>query len=461
MVIEWIALTLFVCALVHTFSVKSFEHLAHLRIKDFDFAEKRFRGNDGTKLDHWLARHEKLTHFIYRHRGVFDVLGEVELVFIFWALILVIAMIFTDGEKKMVSYVDSRNMTEPMFVVVIMVIAASRPVKRFAESLMLWLADRLPMHRPKALLFTLLSVGPLLGSFITEPAAMTVTALLLSKFFYEQLLGEGRINNRFRYSVLAALLVNVSIGGTLTNYAAPPVLMVAHTWHWDMAYMFTHFGWKAATSVITISIFTLLINKDVISKMKMPTNGEKNDTPRTLTIIHLFMLGGVVYFSHHPQVFLGIFGFYFALVKSYKQHHDDRQYWIESLMVGLFLAGLIVIGGMQKWWLQPILVGMDSYTLFGVATLLTAITDNAALTYLGSQVEGLSEMAKYMLVAGAVTGGGLTIIANAPNPAGIGILRKHFGDQTVSNGKLLLFALVPTAIAGLIFLIMPTLTLIF
>jgi hypothetical protein len=54
------------------------------------------------------------------------------------------------------------------------------------------------------------------------------------------------------------------------------------------------------------------------------------------------------------------------------------------------------------------------------ATALTAITDNAALTYLGSLVEGVSDQLKYALVAGAVSGGGLTVIANAPNPAGAG-----------------------------------------
>ena len=56
--------------------------------------------------------------------------------------------------------------------------------------------------------------------------------------------------------------------------------------------------------------------------------------------------------------------------------------------------------------------------LFFGAAALTAITDNAALTYLGSLVEDISDQSKYSLVAGAVAGGGLTVIANAPNPAG-------------------------------------------
>ncbi len=56
-----------------------------------------------------------------------------------------------------------------------------------------------------------------------------------------------------------------------------------------------------------------------------------------------------------------------------------------------------------------------------VKVVLTAITDNAALTYPGSLIDSMSVEAKYMLVAGAVTGGGLTVIANAPNPRWCGV----------------------------------------
>jgi hypothetical protein len=42
----------------------------------------------------------------------------------------------------------------------------------------------------------------------------------------------------------------VSIGGTLTSYAAPPVLMLASAWQWDSGFMLAHFGWKAAVAVL-------------------------------------------------------------------------------------------------------------------------------------------------------------------------------------------------------------------
>jgi predicted cation transporter len=120
-------------------------------------------------------------------------------------------------------------------------------------------------------------------------------------------------------------------------------------------------------------------------------------------------------------------------------------------LVAFFLGGLVVLGGMQQWWLQPVLTGMSDTAVFYGATALTAVTDNAALTYLGSLVEGLSPEFKQALVAGAVTGGGLTIIANAPNPAGVSILRDRFNEQAINPLGLFLAALPPTLIAMLAF----------
>jgi len=98
-----------------------------------------------------------------------------------------------------------------------------------------------------------------------------------------------------------------------------------------------------------------------------------------------------------------------------------------------------------------LLLSMSSDAVFIGAAILTAFTDNAALTYLGSLVEGLSDGFKYALVAGAVTGGGLTIIANAPNPAGLALLRGHFDNETVHPLGLFLAALPPTIMAALAF----------
>src|SRR5690606_31485108 len=135
------------------------------------------------------------------------------------------------------------------------------------------------------------------------------------------------------------------------------------------------------------------------------------------------------------------------------ERHQNPLLIREGLMVGFFLAGLVVLGGLQQWWLQDLLAGLSPMVLYWGSTALTAVTDNAALTYLGSLVVGTSEEWRYMLVAGAVTGGGLTVIANAPNPAGFSILKGCFPDGAISPLKLLLSAALPTLVAAVMFLL--------
>lgn len=279
-------------------------------------------------------------------------------------------------------------------------------------------------------------MGPLLGSFITEPAAMTVTALLLLKFYYS----DG-MSKKFKYATVGALFVNISVGGTLTHFAAPPVLMVAGKWGWGMSHMITHFGYKAAIGVVIVTLTTALIFRKELTGTLPENSGERNDkTPFWLIGTHIVFIALVVLTAHHPKFFLGLFIFFLGMTHITHQYQDKLKLK-ESLLVGFFLAGLVTLGGMQGWWLQDLLAKLPDLALFYGATALTGVTDNAALTYLGSLVEGLSESAKYYLVAGAVTGGGLTVIANAPNPAGYGILNTQFEDGGINPLYLLISAL--------------------
>ena len=244
--------------------------------------------------------------------------------------------------------------------------------------------------------------------------------------------------------------MNVSIGGTLTHFAAPPVLMVASTWGWDLPFMLGTFGWKAAPAVVVNALGATLLFRGELRRLAPATGPLSNPVPLPLVLAHIAFLLGVVVFAHHPAMFMGIFLLFLGIASAYERH-QDRLILREGLLVAFFLAGLVTLGGMQAWWLQPLLSGMTADQVFLGATALTAVTDNAALTYLGSLVQGLSDEFKYALVAGAVTGGGLTIIANAPNPAGVSILRKYFDHEAVSPLGLLLAALGPTLVAALAF----------
>ena len=390
---------------------------------------------------------ERLAYKQPQHAGVWHLLGEVEVVFGFWAFVLLGFIFLTSGAMQATHYLEQLNFTEPAFVFVIMVVAASRPVLELCKILAREAARYIPLHDCLALYFVCLSVLPLLGSFITEPAAMTLAALMLRDNFYVR-----GLSNRLKYATLGVLFVNISIGGTLTHFAAPPVLMVASTWGWDLQFMFVTFGWKAACAVlINASVVTFLFSRE-LRKMERIGNAVRT-VPVELIILHILFIVGIVYFAHHPVMFISIFLIFLGAAEAYKRH-QDRLIIREGLLVGFFLAGLVTLGAQQKWWLQDLLAGMDSLTLFFGATALTAVTDNAALTYLGSLVEGVDDAFKYALVAGAVTGGGLTVIANAPNPAGFAILRGHFDDESINPFGLLAMALPPTIVAALAFLLL-------
>jgi len=412
--IQLIGATLFALAVIHTFSTKFFEHLAH-------------------------------TH--PRHAGIWHLLGEVEVVFGFWAMVLILFMFAMQGEHQATHYLNTRNYTEPLFVFAIMVIAATRPIMQLVATIVRLVARILPMPRGMATYFVVMAIVPLMGSFITEPAAMTLGALMLRDTLFAR-----DISTRFKYATIGILFVNVSIGGTLTPFAAPPILMVAAKWNWDLWFMLSHFGWKSALAVSVNAAAAMLLFRRELGHMGVP---QKNDVvaahvPLPLVIIHVAFLCGIVVFAHHTAVFVGLFLFFLGVSTAY-QRHQNPLILREALMVAFFLAGLVVLGGLQQWWLQPLLMKMDADTVYVGATLLTAITDNAALTYLGSLVDGLSEDFKIALVEGAVTGGGLTVIANAPNPAGASILRGKFDEQTINPLGLLLAAIPPTLVTVIAF----------
>ncbi|HEY4065605.1 MAG TPA: putative Na+/H+ antiporter [Burkholderiaceae bacterium] len=389
---------------------------------------------------------QRLAHRYPRHEGSFHLLGEVEVVFGFWAMVLVAVILIGSGREAAIAYVDSRNFTEPLFVFAIMVVAGSRPILQLSALIVNALCRVLPMRHALASYFLALAVIPLLGSFITEPGAMTLAALLLR----DRIFTTGA-SQRVKYATLGVLFVNVSIGGTLTSFAAPPVLMVAAKWHWDVLFMLDHFGWRAALAVlVNASAVTALFRRELIAFATSETAEERPNAPPSAMLASVLFLLGVVAFSHHPAIFMGLLLFFIGYSAAYPRHHDAL-ILREALLVAFFLAGLVVLGGQQQWWLQRVLTSMSASAVYYGATALTAVTDNAALTYLGSMVEGLSDEFKYSLVAGAVTGGGLTVIANAPNPAGLSILRGGFREATVNAGWLFLAALGPTLVAIIAF----------
>ncbi len=493
------------------------------------------------------------------HHGaeVFHFLGEVEAVFGIWAAALLAAIVLFFGWPTAKSYILYKvNFTEPMFVVVIMTLAATRPILQVTERFM-WRIARLLGGTLTAWWWTILTVGPILGSFITEPAAMTIAAMLLADKFYA-LAPSGK----FKYATLGLLFVNISVGGTLTSYAAPPVLMVAAPWEWDTLFMLTHFGWKAVLGILVANLCYFLIfrselkalqksfamnslkdeiqqrylkradvedmmdqcieklddrfhfvdtfseqlkeagqeltrrlgeraladlkskgvdpdlakrafeerNKEIqLRRMRRAMPGllppeerpqfldpdwdhRDDPVPLWVTLVHIAFMGWTIINAHYPPFFIPglLFFLGFAQVSSPYQNRLNLK---PALLVGFFLGGLVIHGGLQGWWIEPVLGNLNEIPLMLGSTILTAFNDNAAITFLSTLVPNFSDGMKYSVVAGAVAGGGLTIIANAPNPAGLSILKSFFGEE-VSPVSILLAAALPTAILWLSFLVL-------
>ena len=532
-----IATIIFLLAVIHTFMASKLMTISHRRQQRH--AE---RISSGEADERSVDLGAEVLHFF----------GEVEVVFGIWLIPLIVAITSFHGWSSNVHYIhDGVNLTEAAFVVVIMVLASTRPILRLAEAMMSGVA-KLFGGSLKALWFTIMTLGPLLGSFITEPAAMTICALLLSHKFYA--LGPS---TKFKYATLALLFVNVSVGGVLTNFAAPPVLMVAGTWQWSTIFMLSHFGWKVIIGIlISTTLYFWMFRKEFVTMERAYTIRDLKDqivrkyltqtateaawkdaaqqgqerenlldtmrnttenfletirermksgevpelqelgydkelikeaaderfeearlyrirrflplllpekdraefldpdwdnrddpVPAWITLVHLLFMGWTIVNAHYPELFIIGFLFFLGFAQVTTQY-QNRINLRPAMLVGFFLASLVIHAGLQAWWIAPVLGNLKEGMLMVGATVLTAFNDNAAITYLSTLVPGFTDSLKYAVVAGAIAGGGLTVIANAPNPAGQSLLKKHF-DGAVSPKGLLLGALVPTVILWL------------
>jgi hypothetical protein len=458
-----VATIIFICAIFHTFLSGYFIEMAHLHEKKHKERIKEM-GLTGDAKPHDDAKDD-----VSFKANLYHFLGEVEVVFGLWVIALAGAVLWFFGIQgeglgagldQLKRYIgDDVNFTEPLFVVIIMATAATRPVVRCAEALV----DRVAQifgGTPAAWWLSALTITPVLGSFITEPAAMTIAAFLLSKKFFDL-----NPSPKFAYATLGLLFVNISVGGTLTHFAAPPVLMIAEKWNFGMSYMFLHFGWKAVIGIVLSNALYFHLFRSEFAKLKptisqdmhMPSKwaDREDPIPTWVTVAHLFFLAWTVFFAHDPVFFIGGFLFLIGFTQA-TGHHQNDVHMKSPVLVGFFLAGLVIHGGCQGWWISVLLTSIQNeWALMIGATVLTAFNDNAAITYLASQAPGLPIGTKYAIVAGAVTGGGLTVIANAPNPAGQSILGRYFKGG-VAPLNLAKAALIPTLIVGLCFMLLPS-----
>jgi hypothetical protein len=446
-----VATIIFMLAILHTFVAIPITNYAN-RVEERHLAKvAKEKGEDIENEGENVYVPARILHF----------LGEVESIFGLWLIPLVLSMFYFYSYKDFVGFFDTKiDYKEPLFVVAIMIMANTKPVIRFAQSCLRFFANKIGGNSPAAWWISILIVGPLLGSFITEPGAMTISALLLATMIYKY-----QPSDSLKYGTIGLLFVNVSVGGVMTHFAAPPVLMVAGKWGWNMKFMFLNFGWKAVTGIVISTLIYYFIYRKELSSLKAST--DKDETygiSDKATSVPKWVIFGVIAFMawavltvHSTYLFMGGLMFFLGF-------HAITRRWQEKLelrgaiMVGFFLAALVTHGTLQAWWLEPVLAALNPSTLFLGASFLTSFNDNAAITFLCSQVPEFmtNPVLQHSVMYGAVTGGGLTVIANAPNPAGQSLLQGFFKNG-VSPIKLAVAAIIPTIVVGCCFWYLPTL----
>jgi hypothetical protein len=424
-----IAFLIFVIAIIHTFFARKITHLSH-KLKN------HYKGQNPTPLQLFFVE------FLF-------FMGEVEVILGIWVIPLLIAMTYFFNWDTAIHYLNGISYSEPLFVVVVMALASTNPILKFAEDCLDRIA-KIGNSSVQSYWWTLLTVGPLLGSFITEAASMTICALLLAKRFYAL-----KPTPKFAYATLGLLFTNISVGGVLTNYAAPPVLMVVKAWDYTNSYMFKNFGLKAIAGILISNLLYYIIFRSEFKTMQKNRNNLKNENqtenaiPAWVTISHLLFLSWMVIHLHYPVIFIGSFLIYLGFYKATLPFQNTLELQT-PILVGFFLSGLIIHGHLQEWWLGPILQDVSKEFLMSIALVLTAFNDNAQITFLASLIPNFDASMKYAIMAGAITGGGLTIIANAPNLVGQSFLKNYFSGG-ISALRLFLGAITPTIIIALIF----------
>lgn len=431
-----ITLAIFVLAVLHTLFANVFTHLSEKVAKA--------HAKNGAQDVSFFA---EVLHF----------LGEIELVFALWVVPLIFTITAFYGWDDVLYYLDSRVYVEPFFIVVVMSLASTRPIIQLAERSLHSLA-RLFGDTKAVWWLCIMTIGPVLGCLITEVAALTISALLLKEklFIYNP-------PKRLAYGTLGLMFVNFSVGGVLTNFAAPPALTLSRCWNWSALDFFHQFGWRVLIGIAVVNFLYYIFFRSDFKKLKrvhykeekaVGSDKRKGKVPVWITLIHAAFLIWTIMMAHYPPVFMGSY----LLFLGFHQATRGYQYQLNlrrPLMVGLFLAGLIIHVGFQEWWIEPLIGDLGFGALMLSGTLLTAFNENTTVAALACLIDDLAPLMRYALVAGIVAGGGLTIIAHAPNPVGQALLRRYFGGE-ISQRKLFLSALGPTIIFLLIFYLFPT-----
>lgn len=427
---EILTLIVFICAIIHTFLTP------RLFLLSKKMAVKAEKGKKNWRIYHFCS---ELIYFA----------SEVEVVFGLWVFPLIVAYPFFFSTKEVVNYINSHDYSAPFYFTVIMVIVGTRPILYFAEGLLEKLA-KLGKDTPAAWWWTIMMAGPLLSIILKEPGAMTLSAIVLAHKFYHY-----KPSLKFQYATLALLFSNISLSALLNPYASKSLFLISSELRWEFQYLFFQFGWKALIAILLNNTTYFFFFRKEFQKSNFPKKiplrkKSRHAPPLWITIIHLIFVFLIAYNASYFPIFIAFFVIFLGFYRATSFYQDPLKLQ-PAILVGFFFASLMLHGELQAWWVSAIWNNLSPWMTLVSSTIFSTFIDDATLLYIFSKLpRPLFENSINYVIAGALSSGGLTIIANGPNLIGYSFLREFFGEK-ISFFPLFLAALLPTVINLLAF----------
>ncbi|WP_348663117.1 putative Na+/H+ antiporter [Chlamydia vaughanii] len=425
------AAILFFCSILHTFLTPWLYSQCQLcQHKKMIFPER-------WKKYLWLSEFYRLV-------------SRVELVFVLWAAPLFLWFLYSEGYKVTMGYFNSRNYVFSLFIVIMLILLESRPIVYFSERIFSNIA-KIGRQSPRCWWWTLMIACPLSSIFLKETGAMIIAATLLARNFYK-----FSPSPRFAYATMGLLFSNISIGGLTSGLSSRALFIILPSVRWGNSFILKYFCWKSIIAMlISTTIYYLIFRKEFDNFPKVVTNPSMMNerVPKWIICVHIILVGSVIFARSIPLLMAAILIFYLGFQKfTIFYQHSIRT--AKVCFVGLFYAGLVIFGELQEWWVLEIMHRMSDFGYLITSYTLSIFLDNALVNYLVHNLPVATDCFLYLVIAGCMSAGGLTIISNMPNIVGYLIIRPTFPSSSVSLGWLFLSALGPSIISLMTFWIL-------
>lgn len=364
-----------------------------------------------------------------------EFISKPEILAISGACLMLVAFIVGDGHTDHLAHVFS-NIDWHAAILVMAMMFQSLQLGRFVNRLMAGIQNLAGGNERKFNAASIVIVG-LVSSLLSEvavAAAVTGTYAMVNR-------NQSQLSKEKLVVLMAAA---VGVGGGVTNFAAPSIVIGANKFHWSTFDTLIYLGPAAVISLVAIAVFAYAHSANCSDSVTV-----KVEPFRPIDWVNLLAWGGILWFGvfADPKSITGmlvvaflslVLNAMFALsgetvteadsvaedaLDAEHSHnpiaHIVEQVWESSLVFG-FLVGLMFMGDMCA----PAIVAAGQYlpsgeiarvaALFLSVDLFSGWADNALAVFQMAPLAG-TVPEQIAICWGSLTGGCLTIVGNAPN----------------------------------------------